>query len=111
MMMVRNPYILPFLTYLSLPPPPSLSLSLFFLHSLTHSNVRTYIALTFGFNPDEYEFAEDSGANAVSVALLSGNIFVTLVAVTNDSSAAGRAEGEVQTIVENLSHVVFFSWK
>ena len=71
-----------------------------------------YVALTFGFNPDEYEFAEDSGANAVSVALLSGNIgdiFVTLVAVTNDISAAGRAEGEFQTIVENLSHVVFLA--
>ena len=34
---------------------------------------------------------------------------MTLVAVTNDSSAAGRAEGEFQTLIENLSHVVFLA--
>ena len=55
--------------------------------------------LTIGFDPDEYEFGEDSGANPVSVSLLSGDVgefTVVLTAATDDSNTDATATGESQ---------------
>ena len=53
--------------------------------------------LTFGFDPIEYEFGEDSGTNPISASLLSGDLgefTVVLIAATDDSNTDATATGE-----------------
>ena len=56
-----------------------------------------HAVLSFGFDPEEYEFMEGSGENQVSVSLLSGDLgeFNAVLTVSTDGeSLNATAEGE-----------------